>query len=104
MQDTQQILAYSFVIVLAVAWIVASKGLISAYGSSLSDKDFAYKFDKTRVPIAVYTVSVLLIVSFVYGLIISGELGTATGFSLLTTAFGGLGFMLGICFVPQNKK
>jgi hypothetical protein len=102
MQNSQEILFASFMAVIVIELILASKKLIAAYASTLGDKKFNYSFNKAKMPTFVGTLVILAVLSFLYGLLIGGQVGLAAEFCGSVTLFGGIMLLVIICYVPRQ--
>lgn len=101
MRNSQLILAWS---TLAIVFTIAAamfKKWIAACVAVFGDGKYAYRFDKSRLPMLIYSLIGLAVVTFSYGLLIARQFGLAIEFSLATTLFGGVGLLVGICYVPK---
>jgi len=99
MQNAQQILAYSTIIVTLISLLAGLQVGIASYGATLGNQKFKYRFDKTRVPTLALALAILAMLLLSYGLIIARDIGLAAEFCLATTFFSGIGLTLRICYV-----
>jgi hypothetical protein len=93
MQNAQQILDFTTVMVAAVSVIAMSRAGFSAYGASFSNRKFDYNFDKNRLPKGIYLTVALAILSFIYSLVVAREVAVAIVYGAIMTFFGGLGII-----------
>lgn len=100
MDHTEQILDFSTIIVTTVSFAFALTRGIPAYAAIFSERKYGYKFDKSRLPLSIYTVILLAIVSFLYCLIVSGDIAAAVIYGVMMTLFGGIGSVIFITFRP----
>jgi len=102
MQHAQQILDYSTVAVLLLAAIGVYSRTISAYGNTLGNGEFKFKFDKSRLLPCIFAIVALAILSFAYCLLVAQQVAAAAVYSSTMTFFGGLGIFLRFTFIVKH--
>ena len=103
MQNAPHILGYSLIAIAGIATIAVYGRGISGYGATFGNREFKYRFDKSRLPVSIFAVVVLAISSFVYSLLIARQVDVALLFTLVSTFVGGLGCIIVIAYVPRGK-
>lgn len=101
MQNAQQILVYSTIVITLITLLAGLKVGVASYAATLGDQKFKYRLDKTKLPMFVLVITTLAILLFGYGLVIARDVGLAAEFCLATTFFGGIGLILRICYVRK---
>ena len=102
MVNSEEILLYSLAVITLISFVLGLfRGGAVAYLSTLRQDEFAFTFDKARLPACLYTISALAVMSFVYGILISQEAHIAAWFCLGATVASGAG-CISICFVPKK--
>ncbi|HEY5668038.1 MAG TPA: hypothetical protein VIR03_02620 [Candidatus Saccharimonadales bacterium] len=103
MANAQEILAYTFLAVIALGFAAGAKKGGAAYAATLGENDFKYSFESKKMPIFLAPIAVLMLISVVYGLLVSQNIKLALEFTLATTLFGALGLILMICYIPNSR-
>lgn len=104
MQTIQHILDFSTLGVILAVLVATYKVGLSAYGNTLSSREFNYRFDKTKLPICGRAIVVLVIFSYSYCLLVAKQADVAAVYSLIMTFFGSIGILLRIAYVPKRPK
>ena len=101
-QNAQEILGWTTIAVTTIALIATYDRTLSGIGATLAGGKFKYRIDKSRLPVSLYSIIALAIVTFVYGLLIGRQVGLAFEFCILTTFFGGIGIVLKLVYIPKD--
>lgn len=102
MRNSQWILAWSTLAIVFGIAVAMFKKWIAACVAVFGDGKYAYRFDKSRLPMLIYALVGLAVATLSYGLFIGRQLGLAVEFSLATTFFGGIGLVVGVCYVGSS--
>lgn len=84
MHNAQQILVDTIIIISIIILFTLLRKGTSAFGNTLGNKEFKYRFDRTRVPTAIYTAIASIVLAFAYGLIISRQIHLTLQFCIPT--------------------
>lgn len=103
MQNSQQILDCSVIVIAVISFLIGLKGWSSAYDATLGNGQFKYRFDKARLPLYGRAVAILAVFSFGYSQLIAAQTSVAVVYGLLMTFFGGIGLLFTICYVSKHR-
>ncbi len=104
MHNANSILGISTLVVILVDVVLVFRVTVASYGTVFAKRNYAYRFDKTKLPLFAVTLVAAVFALFSYGFLIARDVSDATGFCLINTAILSIGIFIASTYRKKDVE